>query len=254
MKILPTSNVPWITELQGLGHRHKPLFSIIFENHDFLIVQKNSGLAVQTTDHIQRDLETLLKEKYGQNIFVLNRIDQPVTGLVIFARNKSFADLFSQMIKERKIRKEYLAIVSGQQKLYERVLAKHYIKKLHNRSMTSDEPMDSNYKEAILYYTPLQHFDHYSLLHIELVTGRFHQIRAQMATLGMPVKGDLKYGSKRPNIDKSICLLSYKLQFIHPVTGEQFSFTSEIPDNDVLWSLIDPEILKQDHSSRTIGQ
>ncbi len=243
MKIFPANSDSWLSELQGLGQRHKPLFSILFENQDFLVIQKNSGLAVQTTDQIQRDLETLLKEQFGNNIFVLNRIDQPVTGLVIFARNKSFADLFSQLIKERKIKKEYLAIVSGQQKLHERTLAKHFIKKLHNRSMTSDEPMDSQYKEAVLYYTPLQHFDHYSLLHIELVTGRFHQIRAQMATLGMPVKGDLKYGSKRPNIDRSICLLSYKLEFTHPITNEVFSFTSEIPDNDVLWQLIDPDIL-----------
>lgn len=254
MKTSPTSNDLWISELQGLGHRHKPLYSIIFENQDFLIVQKNSGLAVQTTDHIQRDLETLLKEKYGEGIFVLNRIDQPVTGLVIFARNKQFADLFSQLIKDRKIKKEYLAIVSGHPKLDERVLAKHYIKKLHNRSMTSDEPMDSNYKEAVLYYTPLQHFEHYSLLQIELVTGRFHQIRAQMATLGMPVKGDLKYGSKRPNLDKSICLLSYKLEFSHPISGELFCFTSDIPDNDVLWQLINQELLTKNYSSKTIGQ
>jgi len=211
-------------------------FEIIAEELDFLIVYKKFGLAVQATDTEQRDLETILKQSYGPDIYVLNRIDQPVSGLVIFGRNKLFAEQFTEMLKERTVKKTYLALVSGTPEK-ETTMLKHYIKKLHNRAMTADEQVDQNFKESILYYTLLQSFDNYHLLKIDLKTGRFHQIRAQLATVELIIKGDLKYGSKRPNIDKSIGLLSYKLEFQHPFTGVKYSYTSPLPTNDVLWAL-----------------
>src|SRR5690606_26441691 len=128
-------------------------------------------------------------------------------GLVIFGKNKPFTEAFTEKIKNREVHKTYLAIVSGQPQ-EGTVVLNHYIKKLHNRAMTADEPMEG-YKEALMSYTKVQEFDRYSLLKIDLVTGRYHQIRAQLATMEMPIKGDLKYGSRRPNLDRSICLLSY---------------------------------------------
>jgi len=217
-------------------------YTIIDETEDFIVVLKKSGIAVQVTDKTLDDLESILNKRFGIPLHVLNRIDQPVTGLVIFGKNKTFSAEFTEMLKSRTVKKTYLAIVAGQPKKG-KVELKHYLKKLHNRAMTADILVDHNYKEAILEYELLQSFDNYHLLRIFLKTGRFHQIRAQLATMELPIKGDLKYGSRRPNLDRSICLLSYKLEFVHPFTQKKYSYTAPLPDNDVLWSLVDETIL-----------
>ncbi len=217
-------------------------YSIIDETDDFIIIHKKNGIAVQITDKETDDLESMLNVRFGEKIYVLNRIDQPVTGLVIFAKNKTFASAFTEMLKDRSVRKTYLAIVAGNPNK-EPTELRHYIKKLHNRAMTADEQIDDNFKEAILEYRLVQSFDNYHILKIDLKTGRFHQIRAQLATVDLPIKGDLKYGSKRPNIDRSIGLLSYKLEFIHPFTGKKHTYISPLPKNDVLWNLLDKTLI-----------
>jgi 23S rRNA pseudouridine1911/1915/1917 synthase len=220
-------------------------FDILFEDEDYIIVNKRNGLAVQAIEKEQEDLEKILNRRYNSPIFVIHRIDMPVSGLIIFGKNKWFAKEMTEMIKNREnISKTYLAIVKGQPIKDEIVEVRHWIKKLHNRAMTADECLDENYKEAILTYEFLQSFDHYELLKINLLTGRFHQIRAQLATLEMPIKGDLKYGSRRPNIDRSICLLSYKLKFKHPKTGEIKEYFAPLPTNDSIWQSVNPEILR----------
>lgn len=215
-------------------------YNIIDETEDYIVVFKKNGIAVQVTDKEAEDLETKLLEKYSGQVFVLNRIDQPVTGLVIFGKNKEFTAKFTELLKAREVKKTYLALVSGNPEK-EPTELKHYLKKLHNRAMTADEKIDSLYKSCKLTYTLLKSFDNYHLLKIDLITGRFHQIRAQLATAGMPIKGDLKYGSKRPNIDRSIGLLAYQLIFIHPFTGKECAYTSPFPKNDVLWNLIEQD-------------
>lgn len=217
-------------------------FEIIDENDDFIIIIKKHGIAVQATDKDVNDLETELNSRYSEKVHVLNRIDQPVTGLVIFGKNKNFAAQFTEMLKERTVKKTYLAIVAGHPNAKTTEL-RHYIKKLHNRAMTADEKVDDYFKEAVLEYTLLQSFDNYHLLKIDLKTGRFHQIRAQLATMEMPIKGDLKYGSRRPNLDRSIGLLSYKLEFTHPFTGKLHTYTTPLPDNDVIWGLVDSSLI-----------
>jgi 23S rRNA pseudouridine1911/1915/1917 synthase len=218
-------------------------YEVIDETEDFIVILKKHGLAVQVTDKEVDDLETILNNRYAEKVHVLNRIDQPVTGLVIFGKNKVFASHFTEMLKERSVKKTYLALVSGEPQKVPTEL-KHYIKKLHNRAMTADEKVDDFFKESILVYTLLQSFDRYHLLKIDLKTGRFHQIRAQLATMDMPIKGDLKYGSRRPNLDRSIGLLSYKLEFIHPFTGKKHSYTAPLPENDVLWTMVDRTLLE----------
>ncbi len=217
-------------------------YEIIDENDDFIIIIKKHGIAVQATDKEVNDLETELNSRYSEKVHVLNRIDQPVTGLVIFGKNKNFAAQFTEMLKERTVKKTYLAIVAGQPNAKPTEL-RHYIKKLHNRAMTADEKVDDFFKEAVLEYTLLQSFDNYHLLKIDLKTGRFHQIRAQLATMEMPIKGDLKYGSRRPNLDRSIGLLSYKLEFTHPFTGKLHTYLAPLPDNDVIWGLVDSSLI-----------
>jgi 23S rRNA pseudouridine1911/1915/1917 synthase len=233
MKIFQNNDL----SVEGVGYK------IVAETEDFIIVDKRYGLAVQATDEIKLDLETILSLKYDHPIYVINRIDMPVSGLVIFGKNKTFTKAMSEYLKDRKIDKKYLAIVKGEPIKVGSQKIKHYLKKLHNRAMTADIAVDENYKEAILTYTWLQSFDNYELLKIDLQTGRFHQIRAQLATIELPIKGDLKYGSRRPNLDRSICLLSYKLAFEHPITGKSYMYTASFPDNEVMWSQIDPNVL-----------
>ncbi|MFZ1750581.1 MAG: RNA pseudouridine synthase [Saprospiraceae bacterium] len=218
-------------------------FVTMDETDDFLIILKKHGVAVQATDAEQEDLEKILKSKYNTPIFVLNRIDQPVTGLVVFGKSKEFTEAFTELLKERKVKKTYLAIVAGNPKA-EPTELRHFLKKLHNRAMSADVQVDHHYKEAVLTYSLLQSFDNYHLLKVDLETGRFHQIRAQLATMEMPIKGDLKYGSRRPNLDRSICLLSYQLEFDHPFTGKTYRYEAPLPSNDVLWGLVDLALIK----------
>lgn len=218
-------------------------YTIVDETDDYIVILKKNGIAVQVTDKDTDDLESILNAKYKEKVHVLNRIDQPVTGLVIFGKKKEFAAAFTEMLKARSVKKVYLALVSGTPEKGP-VTLRHYIKKLHNRAMTADEPVDDNFKEAVLEYTLLQSFNRYHLIRIDLKTGRFHQIRAQLATMGMPIKGDLKYGSKRPNLDRSIGLLSYQLEFTHPFTGKKHRYEAPLPENDELWNLVDLNVLK----------
>jgi 23S rRNA pseudouridine1911/1915/1917 synthase len=233
-----------LSSLQKLNERKSAevQYRILDETNDFIVVYKLNGLPVQVTDSDADNLERILNDRYKQKLYVLNRIDQPVSGLVIFGRNAEFSAAFTELLKAREVKKTYLALVAGNPEKGP-VILKHYIKKLHNRAMTADEALDDNYKEAILVYERLQSFDHYHLLKIDLKTGRFHQIRAQLATMEMPIKGDLKYGSKRPNLDRSIGLVSFRLSFNHPVTGESFSYEAPLPDNDILWKLVDRSTL-----------
>lgn len=236
MNILQSTDI----SQEGVG------YDIHYENEDFIIINKRYGLAVQATDSdVKIDLETILNKRYPHPVFVINRIDMPVSGLVIFGKNKVFTKAMTEDLKNRTITKVYLAIVKGQPIKDEPQEVRHFLKKLHNRAMTADEAINDFYKEAILTYTWLYSFDNYELLKIDLHTGRFHQIRAQLATIEMPIKGDLKYGSRRPNLDRSICLLSYKLRFTHPITGEKFSFSAPLPTNEVMWKDI-PESLLSD--------
>jgi len=236
-----------VKSIEGLlrKQRFEDLYTIVDETEDFIVILKKSGIPVQVTDKQIIDLETQLNQRYSEKVHVLNRIDQPVSGLVIFGKNKAFAAAFTEMLKAREVKKTYLALVGGHPQKG-KVLLRHYIKKLHNRAMTADEPIDENFKEAVLEYRLVQSFDNYHLLEIDLKTGRFHQIRAQLATMDMIIKGDLKYGSRRPNLDRSIGLLSYKLSFVHPFTGKLHQYKAPLPDNDVLWGLVDVSALSED--------
>ncbi len=232
-----------LSALSNLIHKKQSFesnYAIMDETEDFVVVYKNHGVAVQITDKEVDDLEKILGAKYNGKVYVLNRIDQPVSGLVIFGKSKEFTAQFTEMLKNREVKKIYLALVAGKPESKPTELV-HFLKKLHNRAMTADEKIDDAYKECRLIYTLLKSFDNYHLLKIDLITGRFHQIRAQLATVEMPIKGDLKYGSKRPNLDRSIGLVAYQLEFVHPFTGKLHQYTSPLPDNDVLWSLIDIE-------------
>ena len=216
----------------------------LYEDNHIIIVQKTSGEIVQgdkTGDiPLSETVKAYLKEKYDKpgNVFcgVVHRIDRPVSGLVIFAKTSKALSRLNEMIASRKIHKSYLAIVEGTPEIHSGHLV-HYLRSVQriNKSFVSLKEKEG-YKRCELEYEVIGSGDKYSLLRINLLTGRKHQIRAQLAATGHPIKGDLKYGAKRSNPDGSISLLSHHIQFIHPVSGKEIDVLATLPEG-TLWKL-----------------
>ncbi|MDD4142155.1 MAG: RNA pseudouridine synthase [Bacteroidales bacterium] len=204
---------------------------ILYEDNHILIVNKFPGEIVQgdkTGDVPLADLaKEYLKNKYAKpgNVYlgVIHRIDRPVCGIVIFAKTSKAAARMSEMIKKRDFKKYYYAITCAGLNPPEGSL-RNYLSKNEkmNKSFVKDEVDDKNpaWKLAELNYRVAKKFDRYYLIEIELITGRHHQIRAQLAHAGAVIKGDLKYGAPRSNHDASISLQAYKVEFVHPITKQ----------------------------------
>ena len=198
----------------------------IYEDNHIIIVNKKPGEIVQgdkTGDKpISEEIKEYLKQKYNKpgNVFcgVVHRIDRPVGGLVIFAKTSKALERLNQMLREGKIHKTYWALVEGRMSEKEGEL-RNYLKsdgRINKTFVTSEK--DPEGKESVLRYKTIAEGERYSFIEVELLTGRKHQIRAQLSHLGHPIKGDLKYGAKRSNPDGSISLLARKISFIHPVS------------------------------------
>lgn len=226
------------------------MLSVLFEDNHLVIINKNSSDIVQgdkTGDEpLSEKVKTYLKNKYQKpgNVFlgVPHRLDRPVSGIVIFARTSKALSRMAEMFKEKEIKKTYWAIVekapnNAQDKLV------HYLRKdeAKNKSFASSTEKEG-YKKSILSYSMLSSSENYHLLEVELETGRHHQIRVQLSTIGCPIKGDVKYGARRANKDASIHLHSRKVEFIHPVTKERIQLTAAVPDEDNLWKFFEDSV------------
>jgi len=210
---------------------------ILFEDNHLLIVNKRPGDIVQgdkTGDiPLTEHLKTYLKEKYNKpgEVFLglVHRLDRPVSGAVIFARTSKSLTRLTTMVKEHEISKTYWAIVD---KLPEPMEGKliNYLKKneSQNKSYLVNEGANGS-KRAELNYKLLASGKTFHLLEIALITGRHHQIRAQLAAIGCHIKGDLKYGAKRSNPDGSISLHARYLEFVHPVSKLVVKITAPVP-------------------------
>ncbi len=215
---------------------------VVYEDNHIIIVNKLPGELVQgdkTGDTTLADKVKLFqKEKYNKpgNVFlgVTHRLDRPVRGLVMYAKTSKALSRLNEMFKKGSVHKTYLAITEHAPQIHEGLLV-NYLKKneKQNKSYVYKKPVQGA-KEAKLKYKILGSSDRYYLLEVELLTGRHHQIRAQLSHIGCPIKGDLKYGAKRSNKDGGIDLLAYKLEFVHPVKKEGMVFTSPLPENK-LW-------------------
>ena len=198
---------------------------ILYEDNHLIIVHKLPGEVVQADktgdEPLSEKIRAFLKEKYQKpgNVFVgiVHRIDRPVSGVIIYAKTSKGLLRMNEVFKHRKIKKFYHALVEHKPNIEEQTL-EQFIKKNEklNRSFISNEPKEG-YLSASLHYKYLQPTKSYHLLEIELFTGRHHQIRAQLAANGTCIKGDLKYGAKRPNPDGSISLQAQKVIFEHPI-------------------------------------
>lgn len=217
---------------------------ILFEDNHLLIINKKAGQIVQgdkTGDiSLLDEVKSYIKNKYSKpgNVFagLVHRIDRPTSGIVIFAKTSKALSRLTEMLKKREIKKTYWAVVKKNE-IPETQRLIHYLKKneKNNKAIVYNHFTD-HAKEAILTYTIVKKSDNYMLLQIDLETGRHHQIRAQLSAIKCPIKGDLKYGADRSNLDGSINLLARKIEFIHPVKKEKIILEAPIPENDNLWN------------------
>lgn len=201
---------------------------VVYEDNHIIIINKAPGEIVQgdkTGDRpLSEEVKLYLKEKYNKpgNVFcgVVHRIDRPVSGLVIFAKTSKALSRLNEMLRKNQIHKTYWAMVEGKPESPEATL-ECYMKSdgRMNKSFPCKET-DPDAKKAILKYSTVTVGDRYSILEVNLITGRKHQIRMQLSQQGHPIKGDLKYGARRSNPDGGISLLAKRIQFIHPVSKE----------------------------------
>jgi len=220
----------------------KPLEDrILFEDNHLLIVNKEPSEIVQgdkTGDVcLLDDVKSYIKETYNKpgNVYagLVHRIDRPVSGAVIFAKTSKALSRMTLKIKEREFSKTYLAIVKNKPPQEAGELSDYMIK---NEVQNKSYIVSSNTKGAKLAqlrYRVIGSSDSYYLLEVELITGRHHQIRAQLAHMGCPIKGDLKYGFPRSNPDASISLHAYKIKFEHPTTKNLIEVTAPKPEDNI---------------------
>lgn len=216
---------------------------IVYEDNHLLVINKQAGQLVQGDKTGDKSLLDEIKDfikirdhKPG-NVFLglVHRIDRPTSGLVIYAKTSKALSRLTQMVKNREIEKTYWAIVPKEMIPLEQKLV-HYLRKNEkNNKATVFEKVTEGAKEARLHYKVIRTLDNYYLLEIDLETGRHHQIRAQLAKIGIPIKGDLKYGAPRSNPDGGIHLHARKLSFIHPVTKEAIEIIAPTNPQDKIW-------------------
>ena len=223
----------------------KDNLQVLFEDNHLIIVNKRVGDIVQgdkTGDvPLSEVVKDYIKEKYDKpgNVFlgVVHRLDRPTTGIVAFARTSKALTRMNELFSSRAAQKTYWAIVKSRPSKTEDILV-HYLKRNPQNNTSKayiKEVPDS--KKASLDYKIIKELERYVALEINLHTGRHHQIRAQLAAIGFPIKGDLKYGFDRSNPDGGIHLHARKLVFTHPVTKESIQIVAPLP-NEVIWNLL----------------
>ena len=222
---------------------------VVYEDNHIIIVYKESGEIVQgdkTGDTpLSEIVKSYIKEKYQKPgavfLGVVHRLDRPVSGLVVFARTSKALTRLNKMFAGNEVHKTYWAIVQPSKNIDtadegEWHTLEHWLvrNEQQNKSYAYDHEVPHS-KKATLRYRIIGHSDRYTLVEVRLLTGRHHQIRCQLSTIGLPIKGDLKYGARRSNPDGSISLLSRHVEFIHPVSKEAVVLDSPLPD-DPLWT------------------
>ena len=217
--------------------------TVVYEDNHIIIVNKTASEIVQgdkTGDTpLSETVKQYLKEKYQKpgNVFigVTHLLDRPVSGLVVFAKTSKALSRLNEMFKNGEVKKTYWAVVKNRPPEEEGELVNYLIRnEKQNKSYAYDTEKPGS-KKAILHYRLIGHSQNYYLLEVDLKTGRHHQIRCQLAKMGCPIKGDLKYGSPRSNPDGSICLHARSVRFVHPVSKEVIAVEAPVPAGN-LWN------------------
>ena len=223
-------------------HSTKNNLQVLHEDNHLVIVNKRSGDIVQGDKTGDKPLSDVVKEyikdKYNKPgavyLGTVHRLDRPTSGVVIYARTSKALERLNKMLREKTIKKTYWAVIEKFPKKENATLI-NYLKKnpKNNKSTAYVKEIDGS-KKAILHYQLLKKLDNYSLLEIDLETGRHHQIRVQLSNIGSIIKGDLKYGAKRSNKDGSINLHARRIEFTHPVSKDLIKITAPTP-KDAIW-------------------
>jgi 23S rRNA pseudouridine1911/1915/1917 synthase len=221
---------------------NKNNLQVLYEDNHLLVVNKRAGDIVQGDKTGDKPLSEVVKsyiaEKYNKPgavyLGVVHRLDRPTSGVVAFARTSKALSRLNKLFAARETRKTYWAVVKNTPPQTSEKLV-HFLKRnpKQNKSYAHIHEVPDS-KRAVLAYTVLKKLDNYYLLEIELETGRHHQIRAQLAEIGCPIKGDLKYGFDRSNKDGSIHLHARKLSFVHPVQKKEITILAPPPE-DAIW-------------------
>ena len=221
--------------------------TVLYEDNHIIAVNKTCSEIVQgdkTGDQpLSETIKIYLKEKYDKPgdvyLGVTHRLDRPVSGVVLFAKTSKALTRLNEMFRNQEIKKTYWAIVKEKPEQSEGRL-EHYLTRneKQNKSMAYDKER-SDAKKAALSYKLIAHSDTYYLLEIQLETGRHHQIRCQLAKMGCPIKGDLKYGFPRSNPNGGISLHARSVEFIHPVSKQLIQLTAPMPLDDKLWQTME---------------
>jgi len=221
--------------------------TVLYEDNHIIAVNKSTSEIVQgdkTGDQpLSETIKLYLKEKYNKpgEVFlgVTHRLDRPVSGVVLFAKTSKALTRMNEMFRNQEVKKTYWAIVKERPAQPEGRL-EHYLvrNEKQNKSIAYDKER-SDAKKAALSYRLIAQSDTYYLLEVNLETGRHHQIRCQLAKMGCPIKGDLKYGFPRSNPNGGISLHARTIEFIHPVSKLQISLTAPVPTDDKLWETME---------------
>ena len=221
----------------------KENLQVLFEDNHIIIVNKRAGDITQGDKTGDKPLSEVVKEyvkvKYNKpgNVYlgVVHRLDRPTSGIIVFARTSKALERLNKMLRDKTINKTYWAVVKNIPNKKEDTLINYLKKNPKNNKSSVFHKEISGSKKAILHYKVIKKLDNYSLLEVDLETGRHHQIRAQLSSIGCSIKGDLKYGFNRSNKDGSIHLHAKKIEFTHPVTKEKIMISAPTP-NEVIWN------------------
>ena len=233
-------------------HSNKENLQVLYEDNHLIVINKRVGDIVQgdkTGDKpLSEVVKEYLKDKYNKpgEVFlgVTHRLDRPTSGIVVFAKTSKALERLNKMFREKNIEKTYWALVEGHPDPGEGTLT-HYLRKNPKNNKSSAFAKESaDTKKAVLHFKTLLNLDRYTLLEINLETGRHHQIRCQLSVNGYPIKGDLKYGCKRSNKDGGIHLHAAKIKFIHPVKKEELIIKAMAPQEE-LWEICISKLTKK---------
>lgn len=217
-----------------LNEQYKPGEWLLYKSNQFIAFNKPSGLPVQSDLTGDISLQALAESYTKSKLHLVHRLDRPASGVVLFAKTPRALAALNEQFQQRQVVKTYLALTGEAPELPEGELVHYLVKRGAGKAAGISETESPNSKKAVLRYKFLGSTDRYHLLQIDLQTGRHHQIRAQLASMGCPIKGDVKYGFRRANADRSIHLHAWKIQFYHPVSLEAITLQAPLPD-DPAW-------------------
>lgn len=221
--------------------------NVLYEDNHLIAVNKTGNEIVQgdkTGDTpLSEMVKAYLKEKYAKpgNVFcgVSHRLDRPVSGVIVFCKTGKSLARFNEMLRNREVKKSYWAI-SKNFPPEEKMHLEHYLLRNEKQNKSyAHNTVKAGAKKASLSLEVIASSDNYTLMEVDLHTGRHHQIRCQLAKIGCPIKGDLKYGAKRSNKDGGISLHARKISFIHPVSKKEITIIAPTPENDKLWKAME---------------